>query len=138
MGVIKSWNTVYPVAIDDLVTNFPVLVDATDEVIASHSNELAKAVVALETEQQAIVATVSGLGNVQALYNSVSQTTTLRSINFTGSGVAVTTVGNDVTVTVSTSTTDRYSDTIIVGNSAAGDTAANCHYLDPGDGENEA
>jgi hypothetical protein len=134
MGVIKSWNTVYPVAIDDLVTNFPVLVDATDEVIASHSNELAKAVVALETEQQAIVATVSGLGNVQALYNSVSQTTTLRSINFTGSGVAVTTVGNDVTVTVSTSTTDRYSDTIIVGNSAAGDTAANCHYLDPGDG----
>lgn len=134
MGVIKNWNTVYPVAIDDLVTNFPVLVDATDEVIASHSNELAKAVVALETEQQAIVTTVSGLGNVQALYNSVSQTTTLRSINFTGSGVAVTTVGNDITVTVSTSTTDRYSDTIIVGNSAAGDTTATCHYLETGTG----
>lgn len=134
MGVIKTWNTVYPVAIDDLVTNFPVLVDATDEVIASHSNELAKAVVALETEQQAIVTTVSGLGNIQALYNSVSQTTTLRSINFTGSGVSVSTVGNAVTVTVNTSTTDRYSDTIIVGNSAAGDTTATCHYLETGTG----
>lgn len=134
MGVIKTWNTVYPVAIDDLVTNFPVLVDATDEVIASHSNELAKAVVALETEQQAIVTTVSGLGNIQALYNSVSQTTTLRSINFTGSGVSVSTAGNAITVTVNTSTTDRYSDTIIVGNAAAGDTTATCHYLETGTG----
>lgn len=103
MGIIKPWNSIYPVAVDDLVTNFPVLIDGVDTVIADHSNELAKAVVALETEQQTIVTTLATLGNITLQYNTVSQTASLRTLNFTGTGVVVTTSGTDTTVTINKS-----------------------------------
>lgn len=101
MGVIKPWNSIYPVAVDDLVTNFPVLIDGVDTVVADHSNELAKAVVALETEQQTIAATLATLGNVILQSSGVTQTSALRTLNFTGSGVSISAVGDSVTVTIS-------------------------------------
>lgn len=101
MGIIKPWNSVYPVAVDDLVTNFPVLIDGVDTVIADHSNELAKAVVALETEQQTLVTTVSTLDNITLQHTGVTQTASLRTLNVTGSGVSVSTAGSDVTLTFS-------------------------------------
>lgn len=120
MGVIKPWNSVYPVAVDDLVTNFPVLIDGVDTVVADHSNELAKAVVALETEQQTIAATLATLGNVILQSSGVTQTSALRTLNFTGSGVSISAVGDSVTVT-------------IAGGSTLVTSAANAGYTIPAD-----
>lgn len=76
MGVIKPWNSVYPASVDDFVTNFPTVVDATDDVIASHVNELAQAVVALETEQQTILAALGNATSIQSrpVYNAIAPT----------------------------------------------------------------
>jgi hypothetical protein len=49
MGVVLNWNSVYPTSIDDQITNFPTVTDTVHDVMASHVNELAQAVVALET-----------------------------------------------------------------------------------------
>lgn len=48
MGVTLNWSSNYPLAIDDQVTNYPIVADTVHDVLASHVNELAKAVVALE------------------------------------------------------------------------------------------
>jgi hypothetical protein len=50
MGLILPWSTVYPGAIDDNITNFPTLTDNVHDVIASHQNAVATAVIALEQE----------------------------------------------------------------------------------------
>ena len=53
MGLIKVWSTSYPATIDDRITTFPLLTDGVDDVIASHPNELADAVIVLEQESAA-------------------------------------------------------------------------------------
>jgi hypothetical protein len=47
---IKNWTTGYPTSLDNDTTNFPTVIDNEDEVMASHVNALADAVVALETK----------------------------------------------------------------------------------------
>ncbi len=49
MGVVLNWSSDYPTTIDDLITNFPELSDGVHDVLDSHVNELASAVVALQT-----------------------------------------------------------------------------------------
>ena len=46
---IIPWASGYPATLDTILTNFPVVTDNVDEVLASHVNELASAVVELET-----------------------------------------------------------------------------------------
>jgi hypothetical protein len=49
MGIILDWTSGYPGAIDDLVTNFPPMVNSVHDVRASHVNELANAIIAVQT-----------------------------------------------------------------------------------------
>lgn len=50
MGIVLNWNSTYPGGgIDDTTINFPVMVDVVHNVMASHVNALASAVIALET-----------------------------------------------------------------------------------------
>lgn len=48
MGVVLNWTSAYPTTIDDRITNFPTVTDNVHDVLASHVNELADAVVALQ------------------------------------------------------------------------------------------
>lgn len=50
MGIILNWNSTYPTAVDDRTTSLPTLTDAVHDVIVSHPNELADAVIFLERE----------------------------------------------------------------------------------------
>jgi len=50
MGIIKPWSSNYPTSLDNTTTNFTTLVDTADDVIASHPNSLAGAVIVLEQE----------------------------------------------------------------------------------------
>lgn len=50
MGIILNWNSTYPAGgIDNTVTNFPTVTDGIHDVLASHVNSLASAVIELET-----------------------------------------------------------------------------------------
>jgi len=50
MGIVLNWNSTYPGGgIDDTTINFPVLTDTVHDVMASHVNSLAAAVIALQT-----------------------------------------------------------------------------------------
>jgi len=50
MGIVLNWNSTYPGGgIDDTTINFPTMVDVVHNVMASHVNALASAVIALET-----------------------------------------------------------------------------------------
>lgn len=50
MGITLNWNSTYPGGgIDDTTINFPTMVDVVHNVMASHVNALASAVIALET-----------------------------------------------------------------------------------------
>jgi len=56
-------------------------------------------------------------------------------IDFTGAGVTATqTAPGSVQVSIPGGAADKYTSKFIVGNALAGDTTAECHYLDPGDG----
>jgi len=96
MGVILNWSTGYsgtPASVDDAVVNFPTLSDGTHDVLASHVNELAAAVIQLETIQSTLSAlTVKDEGT--------SQTTSAASMDFVGAGVTATASGTDVTVNI--------------------------------------
>jgi len=96
MGVILNWSTGYsgtPASVDDAVVNFPTLSDGTHDVLASHVNELALAVIQLETIQSTLSAlTVKDEGT--------SQTTSASSMDFVGAGVSATAAGSDVTVNI--------------------------------------
>ena len=48
MGVVLNWNSTYPLTVDDATTNFPTVNDNVHDVLASHVNELASAVISLE------------------------------------------------------------------------------------------
>lgn len=50
MGLIKVWSTTYPGAIDTRVSSLELLTNNVDDVIASHPNALADAVIVLEEE----------------------------------------------------------------------------------------
>jgi len=50
MGAIVVWTSGYPGTVDDTVLNFPTLTDNVDDVIASHQNSVAGAVIFLERE----------------------------------------------------------------------------------------
>lgn len=52
MGVVKNWATTYPAAIDVTTVggSMVAVVDGVDNVMASHPNALAHAVIALETD----------------------------------------------------------------------------------------
>jgi len=50
MGLIKVWSTTYPTTVDDRVTSMETLTNVVDDVIASHPNALADAVIVLEQE----------------------------------------------------------------------------------------
>lgn len=50
MGAITVWSSNYPTTVDDTTTNFPTLTDNVDDVIASHQNSVAGAVIVLERE----------------------------------------------------------------------------------------
>lgn len=50
MGIVLNWNSTYPGGgIDDTTINFPILTDIVHDVLASHVNSLASAIIALET-----------------------------------------------------------------------------------------
>lgn len=50
MGIVLNWNSTYPGGgIDDTTINFPTMVDVVHNVMASHVNALAAAVIQLET-----------------------------------------------------------------------------------------
>lgn len=50
MGIVLNWNSTYPGGgIDDTTVNFPTMVDVVHNVMASHVNALAQAIIHLET-----------------------------------------------------------------------------------------
>lgn len=54
MGISLLWSSGYPSVVDDQVTNFPTLTNVTHDVLASHQNEVAGAVVLLERENTGV------------------------------------------------------------------------------------
>lgn len=48
MGVVLSWASTYPSTKDTIATNFPEVTDGTHDVMASHVNSLASAVVEVQ------------------------------------------------------------------------------------------
>lgn len=50
MGIVLDWSTTYPGAVDDTITSFELLTDTVHDVVVSHPNELAAAVIFLERE----------------------------------------------------------------------------------------
>jgi len=48
MGISLPWNSVYPGVVDSVAVNFPVVTNAIHDVLATHVNEMASAIVALE------------------------------------------------------------------------------------------
>lgn len=52
MGLVLAWTSGYPAAVDDQVTNFPTLTNSVHDVLASHQNVVAGAVVYLERENK--------------------------------------------------------------------------------------
>lgn len=160
MGVILNWASTYPAGgIDDTVTNFPTVVDGTHDVLASHVNSLAAAVIELETavgiNGGLTVEELDGLPSVVPVQTLVFPNGSLTDLG-----------SNTVQVTIASGSTDAASVTydnstsgltasdvqaaideidaaqdlagrtarFIVGNAPAGDTLAECDYLDTGDG----
>lgn len=48
MGTVLAWASNYPSSVDTISTNFPAVTDGTHDVVASHVNSLASAVVELQ------------------------------------------------------------------------------------------
>lgn len=96
MGIVLNWSTGYtgtPASVDDAVTNFPPVTDGVHDVLASHVNSLAQAVIQLETIQ-------SGLSPLTIQDEGSTLTAATTTINFTGAGVTATNVGSVVTINI--------------------------------------
>jgi hypothetical protein len=92
LGIVLNWNSGYngtPGSVDDTITNFPVMVDGVHDVLASHVNELAQAVIQLQTSQVA-------LNNIEVQDESVSLTAAATTLNFLGAGVTAASGGSGV------------------------------------------
>ncbi len=61
MGVVLNWTSVYTPVLGSSIDSFPTVADGVHDVLASHVNSLATSLVAVETLQQSLAATVSGL-----------------------------------------------------------------------------
>lgn len=117
MGIVLNWNSGYTGVAgseDDTVTNFPTVTDGVHDVMASHVNELASAVIQLQTIQ-------TTLSPLEVLDEGGSLSTGVTSIDFVGSGVTATNVGDDITVTITSGASDL--DAVI--NSATADNTVN-------------
>jgi hypothetical protein len=96
VGVILNWSTGYtgtPASVDDTTANFPTLSNGTHDVLDSHVNQLALAVIQIETIQSALSPlVVKDEGSIL--------TSGATSLNYTGAGVTATTSSGDVTVNI--------------------------------------
>ncbi len=88
MGTIKVWTTTYPTTVDDRITSLPVLIDTADDVIASHPNALADAVIVLEQENVGYKdnSTVTAATDVYEDQRDVERV--IGGINFNGANLA--------------------------------------------------
>lgn len=96
MGIVLNWSTGYngtPGSVDDTVTNFPTVTDGVHDVLASHVNSLAAAVIQLQTIQ-------SGLSAITTQDEGLNLSTATTTLNFTGAGVTATNVGSVVTINI--------------------------------------
>lgn len=96
MGVVLEWSSGYDgsaASVDDAVADFPTLSDGTHDVLASHVNSLASALITIQTIQATLSPlTIRDEGSVLS--------TGATSINFTGAGVTATNSGDVITVDI--------------------------------------